>query len=205
MRRILKNNPPRELTRFVEIEKPVKFEEIHHSTNFPNLYHDCLTQLKEEQHNLSGYTEKPLVTANVHIDHFKKQALFNDREHVFGWENMIVDEHAEYGADHKDKTLKQRSDYTKLINPVTEDPHHFLTYMDAGIVRPQEAISPDDIQKANYTIETFNLNHPLLVEKKRIAIMYVRKYKEYGLTDAEIKDCMKDYGFPSVVEYALNF
>lgn len=204
MRKIIKHNPPRDLARFVEKEKPNKFEEIHFCTSFPRLHHDCVTCLKEEQHNLSGYTEKPLPKENVHIDHFKKQSLFNDKEHVFGWDNLIVDEHAEFGADHKDKTVNQRTDYSKLINPVSEDPHFFLTYMDAGYIHPKEGLSSEEALKANYTIEAFNLTHPLLVEKRRIAIAFARQYKSYGLTDSEIIDCMKDYGFPSAIEYALN-
>ena len=60
MRRIKKQAPPADLAKFVRRENPQKFEEIHHSQHFPNLYDECIDRLKNEQGNLSGYTEKPL-------------------------------------------------------------------------------------------------------------------------------------------------
>ena len=203
MRKIDKKAPPADLARFVEKEHPQKFDDIHHSKQFPGLYEECREQLLDEQEHLSGYTEKPLAAKGIHVDHYRRQALFNSGQYIFGWSNLIADEHADYGADCKDSIVKNCADYDKLINPVEEDPHRYLTYVDEGLVVPQNDLTYAEREKAEYTIETFNLKHKLLVEKRRAAIKMVREYKGYGLSDEVILDCMKGYGFPSVVEYAL--
>ena len=61
MRKIKKQAPPADLARYVRNENPQKFEDIHHTTNYPDLYDECIVQLEIEQENLSGYTEKPLA------------------------------------------------------------------------------------------------------------------------------------------------
>ena len=203
MRKIQKQVPPEDLARFVRRERPHKFEEIHHSELFPELYDECIEQLKTEQENLSGYTEKPLKSG-VHVDHFRKQALFNTPDMVFGWGNMIADEHnPNYGADYKDKRVT-REEYDKLINPVLEDPHHYLTYMDEGIIKPVDGLTVQEREKAEKTIEIFNLKHPLLKELRERAIKMVKEYKNQGLTEEDILGALRDYGFTSAVEYALK-
>lgn len=204
MRKIKKQAPPENLAKYVRQENPQKFEEIHHSRYFPDLYGECVEQLKTEQDNLSGYTEKPLKN-DVHVDHYRKQALFNTQDMVFGWENLIADEHNPgYGADYKDKMVTMREEYAKLINPVLDDPHQYLTYMDEGIVKPVNGLSDQDREKAEKTIEVFNLRHPLLKELRERAIKMVKEYKVQGLTDAEILEALHDFGFTSAVEYALQ-
>lgn len=203
MRKIQKQVPPEDLARFVRRERPQKFEEIHHSELFPELYDECIEQLKTEQENLSGYTEKPLKSG-VHVDHFRKQALFNTPDMVFGWGNMIADEHnPNYGAGFKDKRVT-REEYDKLINPVLEDPHHYLTYMDEGIIKPVDGLTVQEREKAEKTIEIFNLKHPLLKELRERAIKMVKEYKNQGLTEEDILGALRDYGFTSAVEYALK-
>jgi len=204
MRKINKQAPPDDLDKYVRGENPQKFEEIHHSKYYPKLYGECIDALKAEQNNLSGYTEKPL-SSGIHIDHFRKQALFNTQNMVFGWNNMIADEHhLGFGADIKDAVVKTSIDNNRLINPVLDDPHHFLTYMDEGIIKPVDGLSKADKDKAEYTITAFNLKHKLLTEKRRIAISLVKTYKSQNLTDEEILGAMKDYGFTSAVEFALS-
>lgn len=204
MRRIVKLQAPVDLAEFVKKEKPQKFEQIHKSKLYPNLYRECVVKLEAEQDGLSGYTEKPL-SKDIHVDHYRRQALFNSPSMVFGWENMIADEHnSSYGADFKDKHVKKQSDYAKLINPVVEDPHHYLTYMDEGIIKPVDGLDKDEREKAEFTILTFNLNHNLLNERRRHVIELVKEYKSQGLTADEISGALHDYGFTSAVEYALQ-
>ena len=204
MRRIKKQAPPADLAKFVRRENPQKFEEIHHSQHFPNLYDECIDRLKNEQGNLSGYTEKPLKSG-IHVDHFKKQQWFNTQDMVFGWENFIADEHqGDFGSDYKDTFLKLPEEYAKLINPVLEDPHHFLTFMDEGIIKPVDDLSDAEKEKAEFTIQAFNLRHKLLTQMQGEAIHWVKIYKAQGLEDDEILDAFKDYGFTSAIEYALK-
>lgn len=118
---------------------------------------------------------------------------------------MIADEHhSGFGADIKDAVVKTAIDYDKLINPVLDDPHKYLTYMDEGIIKPVDGLYQADKDKVEFTITAFNLKHKLLIEKRRIAISLVKAYKSQDLTDEEILDAMKDYGFTSAVEYALS-
>ena len=204
MRRIKKQTPPADLARFVRRENPQKFEEIHDSQHFPKLYDECIVQLETEQENLSGYTEKPLKN-HIHVDHYRKQEWFNTQDMIFGWNNMIADEHNnEFGADYKDKTLRLPTEYAKLINPVLEDPHHFLTYMDEGVIKPVDGLPEAEREKAEFTIKAFNLRHKLLTLLQGDAIRLVRTYKAQGLEYDEIMNALKDYGFTSAVEYALT-
>ena len=204
MRKIKKQAPPADLARYVRHENPQKFEEIHKTEHFPNLYEECVVQLEIEQDNLSGYTEKPLKS-HIHVDHFRKQEWFNNQDMVFGWDNMIADErNNEYGAVYKDNTLRMPSEYAKLIDPVLEDPHHFLTYMDEGVIKPVDGLTSAEREKAEFTIKTFNLKHKLLTMLRGDAIRLVKTYKAQGLEDVDILGAMKDYGFTSAVEYALK-
>lgn len=204
MRKIKKQAPPADLAKYVRRENPKKFEEIHKSQHFPNLYDECIAQLKAEQDDLSGYTEKPLKSG-IHVDHFRKQQWFSKRDMVFGWDNFIADEHqGEFGADYKDKSLKLPQEYAKLINPVLEDPHHFLTYMDEGIIKPVDDLTNAEREKAEFTIQTFNLRHKLLTQMQGEAINLVKTYKAQGLEDDEILAAFKTYGFTSAIEYALK-
>lgn len=193
-----------DLARYVRSENPQKFEDIHHTSQYPDLYEECIVQLEIEQENLSGYTEKPLKN-HIHVDHYRKQEWFNSQAMVFGWDNMIADEHnRDFGADYKDTYLKAADDYANLINPVLEDPHSFFTYMDEGIIKPVDDLSPSDKIKAEFTIKAFNLKHKLLTDLRGDAIRLVNMYKTQGLDDDEIINAFEDYGFTSVVEYALK-
>lgn len=204
MRKIKKSEPPADLVKYLRSENPQEFEEIHKTSHFPNLYDDCILQLEIEQENLSGYTEKPLKN-RIHVDHYRKQAWFHTQSMVFGWENMIADEHnKDFGADYKDSHLKNPNEYANMINPVQEDPHHYLTYMDEGIIKPKDGLSVADKAKAEFTIKIFNLKHKLLTERRGNAIRLVKMYKSQGLDDKEILSALSDYGFISAVEYALK-
>lgn len=204
MRKIKKLSPPADLARYVRSANPQKFEDIHHTSQYPDLYEECIVQLEIEQENLSGYTEKPLKN-HIHVDHYRKQEWFNSQATVFGWDNMIADEHnRDFGADYKDTHLKAANDYANLINPVLEDPHHFLTYMDEGIIKPVDDLSPSDKIKAEFTIQVFNLKHKLLTGLRGDAIRLVKMYKTQGLDDDEILKALAGYGFTSAVEYALK-
>lgn len=207
MRHIFKEQAPHNLSRFIERENPRLWSEIHTSTFYPHLYDECLAQLCKEQSNLSGYTEKPLPsqTKSLHIDHFRKRSLFPIRDYVFGWDNLLADEHnINYGADYKDNMISSVVAYQKLVNSVVHDPHHFFTYMENGHIVPRRQLGSVEREIAEYTISVFNLQHPSLVNKREEIIRIVRSYLQGGLTSDDLKACLGDYGFPSVVEYALQ-
>jgi uncharacterized protein (TIGR02646 family) len=206
---IQKADPIEEFQAFRQSVKPTKWEEIHSYRNGEvyRLTRDHI--LSAEQHGIGGYTERPLPTAaqasvseaaKVHIDHFRKRALF--AQQIFAWENLIVeDRNLQYGACYKDSVVNRKADYDRLLNPVVDYPERMLTYLANGrmIVRPE--LNETDRDKAQFTIDTFHLNHPALCKKREAVIRDVMNFP--GLTDDEIRQAMEQQGFPTVVEWAL--
>ena len=226
MRKINKSEPPEfadqtaEFTNWDEFRNPLKEE--------------C-TQiiLKDEQENLSGYTEMPLDYEKckrkglLHIDHFIKQEL--DPSKRFDWNNLIVDiqrkgngkikvpgydDDFNFGASFKDNKIKTQNIKTedrikklqtnsRLINPVTEDPHHFFMYLDNGEIAVNNRLqSKEEKQRAKETIEVFNLNHKILKEKNRQTLLDL--IRDAQMTSEEVLNCVKEFGFFSVVEFELD-
>ena len=158
--------------------------------------------LEFEQHRLSGYTEEPLRLNNSHLDHFRKQSLFNTL--VFDWNNFIVDGVDEtYGAKFKDEFVKTKVDNERLINPVTEDASRFYKYELNGNIDVVEGLSESDRIRAAYTIDAFNLNEGSLVERRRVIINTILD-SFTDLTDDVILEALAAEGFTSVVEQLLK-
>ena len=188
-----------EFRQFVEKESPEKWDILVKGEH--ELYKKCRDILSKEQGNLSGYTEIPLK-GNIHIDHFKKRSLFQEKEKVFDWYNFVVDEKSKpYGADAKDRKICRREENEKLVNPVEENPHAFFTYQENGNMVPLMSLSEEDKERARFTIEAFNLNHELLRRKRLDMMRVVEKYRRGGLNFEDVRDVLKDYGFPSVLDY----
>ena len=158
--------------------------------------------LEYEQHRLSGYTEEPLRLDDAHIDHFRKQSLFN--AFVFDWNNFVVDGVDEtYGARFKDKYVKSCEDNEKLINPVTEDASRYFKYELNGNIAVVTGLTPDDSARADYTIKAFNLNEASLSERRRIIINTILDAYQ-DLSDELILEALEAEGFKSVVEQLLK-
>ena len=99
--------------------------------------------LEYEQHRLSGYTEEPLRLDDAHIDHFRKQSLFNNL--IFCWDNFIVDKKNDtYGARCKDRIVTTKADNERLINPAVEDASHFFKYGLNGRIEVAETTIPKE-------------------------------------------------------------
>lgn len=158
--------------------------------------------LEFEQHRLSGYTEEPVRLDGSHIDHFRKQSLFNAL--VFDWNNYVVDSNNEtYGAKYKDRVVRTREENDKLINPVTEDASRFFRYELSGRIAVAEGLNDEDRARAEYTMEAFNLNESSLVERRRVIINNIlQPYRD--LTDDDILEALASEGFTSVVEQLLR-
>lgn len=197
MRHIDRGEPPMEFQQFVERKSPREWNVFAKKAH--ELYRSCRDILSEEQGNFSGYTEMPLK-GNVHIDHFKKRSLFEEK--MFDWRNFVVDEkNKSYGADAKDKRVCGKGENEKLINPVEEDPHAFFTYQANGNMVPLMSLSTEDEERARFTIEAFNLNHELLRRKRLDMMRVVESYVAGGLSMTDAMNALKDCGFPSVLEY----
>lgn len=197
MRKIDKGAPMPSFTEFVNQHHPAKWED---AKDVSHTWREYILEI--EQHRLSGYTEEPVRLDSSHIDHFRKQSLFNTL--IFDWNNYIVDSNNEtYGAKHKDHVVRTREENEKIINPVAEDVSRFFKYELNGRIEVAEGLNDEDHTRAEYTMEAFNLNESSLVERRRVIINNILEpYQD--LTDDDILEALAYEGFTSVVEQLLR-
>ena len=204
MKKINRNTPP---SAYVELisgsSRPQNWDDFVNS--YRDIYLALRSQLLTEQQDVSGYTEKHLdQDGYIHIDHFKKKGMFGDSV-AFDHNNMVVDERActLYGAGYKDAQVK-REDYDWLINPLTEDPADFFTYMSDGTMIPRRDISSEQWDRADQTIKMFNLNHEDLRNKRKGLIRQIEAYKSCDMTKDETSEDFKMIGFFSLIDYVYG-
>lgn len=197
MRKLDKGKPIQAFVDFVNNNKPKDWEE---AKGVSRVWREHI--LSQEQHGQSGYTESPITLNGSHIDHFRKQSLFNKL--VFDWDNFVVDSTDDaYGAKFKDNYISTREDNENLINPVTEDASRFFKYEINGRIEVADGLDKVDAARAQLTRDAFNLNEGSLVDRRRV-IMSMILDAFIDLTDDEIKDALQSLGFTSVVEQLLQ-
>ena len=197
MRRIVKTEPNFSFSNFVLRNNPQNWEEL--PVDIKNTAKEYI--LINEQYGLSGYTEKP-VTKKSHIDHYIKRDL-NPRL-TFDWNNLIVDEINDlYGARFKDNQIHHLNQYTTILNPVTDDVHLFFYYSQTGRIDPHPNLTDIERVKAKNTIDIFNLNHPDLVNRRKIILKNIQDYQNL-LENERIFESLKSYGFHSLLKQELN-
>ncbi len=199
MRKINKGEPISSFTEFVNHHHPTRWED---AKGVSRAWREYI--LEKEQNQLSGYTEEPLHIDKSHIDHFRKQSIFNTIAFIFDWNNLIVDSIDEtYGAKYKDNVVKTSRENERLINPATEDASRFFKYQINGNMDVADGLCKEDISRAEYTISAFNLNESSLVERRRIIMnTIIDSYND--LDDEAILEALKTEGFTSVVEQLLK-
>lgn len=198
MRKINKGEPMAEFEQFVRSHNLCRWDD---TAGISRKWREYM--LKHEQHQLSAYTELFLPKLNeTHIDHFKKRELFSKLE--FCWNNLVVDSNDNsFGARYKDKHIHAQQDNERLINPIDEDAASFFQYVSTGKKIPAEGLTDDERQRAQYTIDMFNLNDSGLQDRrKRILNNDISAYN--GLSDEEVLQYLQELGFPSVVEQLLK-
>ena len=206
MRHITKKEPIPEFLAFLEKGAHVNWEEIRDGKKYPDLYRKCRDQiLIEEQDCISGYTEMPLDSeGNIHIDHFKKKGMSWKPDQTFNWDNFIVDSRdSGYGACYKDKHINSKTDYEKLINPVEEDPRDYFTYLSNGRIVPKKGLGEFGLAKAQFTLDSFNLQCEYL-NSKRLSVMKTVEPYLSAFTRVEILKILSSNGFTSVIEYVCE-
>lgn len=197
MRKLDKGTPMPSFTEFISHHHPTTWDD---AKAVSRVWREYI--LESEQHHLSGYTEEPLHLDSSHIDHFRKQSLFNTL--VFDWNNYIVDGKNEtYGAKYKDNVVKTKSDNDRLINPAVEDASRFFKYELNGQIDVADGLTDDEKERAEYTCKAFNLNESSLVERRRVIINTILEPFN-DLSDDVILAALADEGFTSVVEQLLK-
>lgn len=203
---INRRTAPKEFTEFVKKENPQNW-----SSDFVLRHHDvydcCRRLLEEDQGGLSAYTELRLDNkpGKKHIDHFRKQALFPGL--IFDWYNYVVDNHErDFGSDFKDDQIKTKQANDQLIDPIKEDPVYFFDYQASGEIIPSKSLTnEEDRMRAQFTIDSFNLNHEFLKRKRADLISIIRSYSIGDMSKSDIKDVViATLGLPSFVEFVLN-
>ena len=197
MRKIDKGAPILSFSEYVRRNHPTKWED---ARDVRHTWREYI--LEYEQHWMSGYTEEPLQLANSHLDHFRKQSLFNTL--IFNWDNFIVDQKNDtYGAKHKDIVVKTTDDNERLINPVTEDAAKFFKYELNGRIDVSDGLNNSDKERAEYTLDAFNLNESSLVERRKVILnTIIDSFQD--LTDEMVLKALAAEGFTSVVEQLLK-
>lgn len=209
MRKIQKGEPIQDFTNFLKTN-PTDWDKDFHSISNIGLSAKCREHiLVFEQDCQSGYTEMPLKLSSnhkdqqIHIDHYKKKNANLFPELTFDWNNFIVDSRdTNFGACHKDKLVKSREIYNDIFNPVTDNVERYISFQKDGKMIPKPDITEELKKRVEKTIELFALNHPTLKHKRKGAIVLIENLTT--LPDNEIKECMKEYGFRSVIEYMLS-
>lgn len=187
---MLKNSKPQNWSEFHKNQKDV-FNDIRD--------HICIN----EQNCLCGYTELPIEDiTECHIDHYKKKNIFHTLE--FDWGNFIVSCNDDnYGARYKDqKHCKCKDDYNNILNPVTDKCEDFFQYDSFGNIYPNRSIDKLLQQKAQNTIDVFNLTHKSLVNCRAAIMLAINSYKDQ-MTIQDIQSALSNSGFRSFVDYQL--
>ena len=204
MKKINRNNPPQEFLDLVNgPARPHNWDEF--VRDYSDLYHALRNQLLAEQHDTSGYTEKHLdANGNIHIDHFRRKGIFGAAV-TFDNTNMVVDERdcRLYGAGFKDARVT-KEDYQWLIDPISENPDDFFTYMADGTMIPRRDIEAEKAKRAKFTIDMFNLNHPHLRNKRRDLMMMLEVYKQSAMSKEDATIGFQSIGFFTLIDYVYG-
>lgn len=102
-----------------------------------------------------------------HIEHFRRKNSEFHPELTFVWENLFYSCCTKLTCGrYKDTFVSEKSEYAKLIDPCKENPEHFFVFDEDGIMQVRLGLTELEKSRAEFTIDAFNLNEPLLVRKR---------------------------------------
>jgi uncharacterized protein (TIGR02646 family) len=139
--------------------------------------------LLNEQSLLCAYCERETDDNpnNSNIDHFKTRHQFP--EYTLDYDNLLVSCNSTTSCSHiKDNYGLTKDDYTKIINPVIENPNDFFEYGLAGDTLVKDGLNNCDKNKAEFTIKVFNLNSKSLTEDRKKVANALILYKQHNYT-----------------------
>ena len=195
MRHIEKKEAPQAYVDFLKDKRPAVWKDFSYAA--PAVYASACEALKAEQSSMCGYTEIYFAGGvKGHIDHFVKRD-HNPRK-TFDWQNFIYATRDDaFGARYKDSKIG-KEEYDAILNPVVDHPEDYFEYDYVGRIYPKEGLTSADSQKAERTIELFNLNHPTLCRRREAVVIAVANYKNSGIDDALINEWLVGEGFESL-------
>ena len=129
--------------------------------------------LRKMQSGMCAYCERKLDSsdARTRIDHFVPQSSPQGMSRVFDWGNHYL------SCDCSETCDSHKADDTReIVNPDTDDPSRFFTYVSTGAVCVTKGLSVKDAQKAKNTIDVLNLRCPSLESSRVITFNKMRKY-----------------------------
>ena len=200
MRKIYKQTPPTDFSKFVSKNHPKRWEELPPAISSESRF--CI--LCNEQDCLCGYSEIILKEspATSHIDHYYKRDLFPKK--TYDWNNLIVSTIDEdFGGKYKDNTYKiGKGEYAQIFNPVVDDMSQFIEFSGNGEIVPLKGLEVSTISKIKKTIEVFNLNCISLRNRRKNLISQLNDCKD--LPKEDLIKAFGSCGFISVVKWFLN-
>ncbi len=129
--------------------------------------------LRTMQSGFCAYCERKLdpLDARTRIDHFVPQSSAKGASRVFDWTNHYL------SCDCRDTCDSHKSnDEREIVNPDTEAPVHYLTYLPTGSICAVPDIPAEDARKAQETIEVLNLDCRSLAYSRVIAFNRILKH-----------------------------
>ena len=116
------------------------------------------------QNEKCAYCECKLDMHEGHIEHFRRKKWFP--ELTFSWCNLYYSccRNGTCGR-HKDRVL-DKSMVDELIDPCVDNPEDYLQFTFDGNVAVRSGLSEEGVSRAKLTIDSFNLKHAQLIEKR---------------------------------------
>lgn len=166
-------------------------------------------QMLLEQSNECAYTGLWLGSGTkykIHIDHFRKKGIYQNL--TFEYDNLFVAaKELNCGADYKDNQIHGPQDnsdkqYNEILSPLEINIKKYFWYRSDGHIVPADNLTEKERNKAQKTIEIFNLNDIRLRNKRTDLIFSLHDMND--LDDDIIREAMKEYGFSFVVDFILS-
>ena len=161
-----------------------------------NKISDIRTELREyilssEQNNMCAYCEKK-ITSNKdksNIDHFRTRHCFP--ELTLEYSNLFVSCNSFlHCSSKKDTSNLTRENFNNLISPFENKNDDNFTFSHTGDILGKN-------EKANFTKDTFELNHLSLTEERKTIILNFEYYKD--LSEEELIDSLN--GHSSLIKH----
>ena len=130
--------------------------------------------LNTEQYGLCAYSEiRPdFVGLETHIEHIQPKSNYPLR--TFDYHNLVL-------CALSDQDLKDRArddifgghaklgnyDENQFISPLQNDCHQYFIYLSDGRIEPNNKLTLQERDKAQYTIDLLNLDSPYLINQRK--------------------------------------